>query len=63
MKTEQRQKNGRKRSDLQGDTVIKQVKQEQVQVPFLYRSVKDPFEKRREADCFGKKLYRVIKIK
>ena len=61
MKKEQRQKNGRKRADIQGDTVIKKSNQEHI--PFLYRSVKDPFEQREKEKISGNKLYRVIRIK
>lgn len=61
MKKEQCQKNGRKRSDNQGDTVNKASNQEQV--PFLYRSVKDPFDLRPPKEKVQNKLYRVIKMK
>ena len=63
MNKEQNRKNGRKRSDVQGDTVIKLIKQEQVRVPFLYRPVKDPFEKQPAEEIVQNKLYRVVKFK
>ena len=61
MKKEQHQKNDRKKSDIQRDTVFKPVNQ--AQASFLYLPVKDPFEKPKITVNAKRNLYRVIKFK
>ena len=61
MKKEQSPKSERKKSDVQGDTVIRRANQ--AQVPFLYVPVENLFEKRKTTGFLKRSLYRVIKLK